>query len=167
MRVLARRFMVVAVLLLAAALHNGGARPAFAVEPGEMLADPKLEARARALSGEFRCLVCQNESIDESNADLAHDLRVLIRQQIKEGQSDAQIRSFLVARYGQFVLLKPRFEPETMLLWLGPFIVLVLGAAAIAAAARRRREASEAALSEEEREKLGRLTDRESAESPL
>ena len=155
---MAQRLILAAALLLAAVFHNGGAGPAFAVEPSEMLADPKLETRARALSGEFRCLVCQNESIDESNADLAHDLRVLIRQQIKEGQSDAQIRSFLVARYGQFVLLKPRFEPETILLWLGPFIVLAAGFAAIIAAARRRRAAPEVALSDEEREKLGRLT---------
>jgi cytochrome c-type biogenesis protein CcmH len=155
---LAQRLILAAALLLAAVFHSGGAGPAFAVEPSEMLADPKLEARARALSGEFRCLVCQNESIDESNADLAHDLRILIRQQVKEGQSDAQIRSFLVARYGQFVLLKPRFERETILLWLGPFIVLAAGFATIIAAARRRRAAPEAGLSDEEREKLGRLT---------
>jgi cytochrome c-type biogenesis protein CcmH len=151
------RLALAAILLVAAALSGDGVSPAFAVEPSEMLADSVLEARARALSGEFRCLVCQNESIDESNADLAHDLRVLIRQQVKDGRSDAEIRGFLVARYGQFVLLKPRFDGKTMLLWLGPFIVLVAGLATIVAAARRRRAAPETTLSDEEREKLERL----------
>jgi len=147
--------MLAAVLLLAAIFRAG---PALAVEPGEMLVNPALEGRARALSGEFRCLVCQNESIDESNADLAHDLRALIRQQIKDGRTDAEIRAFLVARYGQFVLLKPRFDGETLLLWLGPFIVLAAGAALIFAAARRRQASPAATLSDEEREQLEHLS---------
>jgi cytochrome c-type biogenesis protein CcmH len=134
------------------------ARPALAVEASEVLGDPKLEARARLLSGEFRCLVCQNESIDESNAQLAHDLRVLIREQLAAGRSDAQIRDFLVDRYGQFVLLKPRFDGETLLLWLGPFLILAIGAGLIGFAARRRRiAAADAPLSEEERAELERL----------
>ena len=134
------------------------ARPALAVEANEVLADPKLEARARVLSGEFRCLVCQNESIDESTAQLAHDLRVLIREQLVAGRSDAQIRDFLVDRYGQFVLLKPRFDGETLLLWLGPFLILAIGAGLIGVAARRRRiAAADAPLSAEERAELERL----------
>ena len=94
--------------------------PVLAVEADEMLADPALEARARALSAQFRCLVCQNELIDESNAELAHDLRVLIREQVSAGRSDAEIRAFLTARYGQFVLLKPGFGKRNLLSGSGP-----------------------------------------------
>ena len=99
---------------------------AHAVEPAERLADPALEARARALSQELRCLVCQNQSIDESNADLAHDLRVLLRQRLAAGDTDRQVLDYLVARYGVFVLLDPPFAPATYLLWLTP-PALVLG----------------------------------------
>lgn len=135
-----------------------GLRPALAVEANEMLADPALEARARSLSTQFRCLVCQNESIDESNAELAHDLRVLIRQQVSAGRSDAEIRAFLTARYGQFVLLKPSFGKETFLLWLGPFLVLAAGAAMIALARRRRGSvALEAPLSDAEKTRIENL----------
>lgn len=98
-----------------------------AVEPDEKLDDPGLEARARALSAGFRCLVCQNQSIDDSQAPLAHDLRVLIRQLLKAGDSDADIRTFVVARYGEFVLLKPPFEPRTIVLWLAPFALVAFG----------------------------------------
>jgi cytochrome c-type biogenesis protein CcmH len=133
------------------------ARPALAVEASEMLADPALEARARALSAEFRCLVCQNESIDESGAPLAHDLRVLIREQISAGRSDAEIRDFLVARYGQFVLLRPRFGPETLLLWLGPFLILIGGAVVIWRSSRRREQSADAPLTAEERARLASL----------
>jgi cytochrome c-type biogenesis protein CcmH len=133
-------------------------RPALAVEANEMLADPALEARVRNLSAQFRCLVCQNESIDESNAELAHDLRVLIREQVRAGRSDAEIREFLTARYGQFVLLKPSFGKETYLLWLGPFLVLAAGTLTIALARRRRSSvALEAPLSETERARLENL----------
>ena len=107
-----------------------------AVEPGEQLADPRQEARARALSTELRCLVCQNQSIDDSNAPLAKDLRVLLREQIAAGKSDADVMNFIVARYGEFVLLRPRFSWDTALLWLAP--LLVLGAAAAAIFARTR-----------------------------
>ena len=101
-----------------------------AVEPDEILANPVLEARARAISAGLRCMVCQNESIDDSDADLAKDLRILIRQKLKAGASDDQIRAYLVQRYGDFILLKPPFEGATLLLWLGPALVLVLGAGA-------------------------------------
>lgn len=133
-------------------------QPALAVEANEMLTDPALEARARTLSAQFRCLVCQNESIDESNAELAHDLRVLIREQVKAGRSDAEIRAFLTARYGEFVLLKPSFGEKTFLLWLGPFLVLAAGAAIIACARRRRgSDALAAPLSDAERARLENL----------
>jgi cytochrome c-type biogenesis protein CcmH len=148
-----------AAALVLAVMAGAAMRPrvALAVEASEMLADPRLEARARSLSGEFRCLVCQNESIDESNAQLAHDLRILIREQLSAGSSDAQIRDFLVARYGQFVLLRPRFDAETVLLWLGPFLVLAIGAVLIGLAARRRSGRTDAPLSEAERVALERL----------
>jgi cytochrome c-type biogenesis protein CcmH len=144
----------VAILTVLAVWPGLSPRPALAVEASEMLADPVLEARARALSAEFRCLVCQNESIDESGAPLAHDLRVLIREQLGAGRSDAEIREFLVARYGQFVLLRPRFGPETLLLWLGPFLILLGGAAMIWRSARLREASVDAPLSAEERARL-------------
>ena len=103
-----------------------------------MLPDPKLEARARAISQELRCLVCQNESIDESEAPLAHDLRVLVRQRVEAGDSDAQVMNFIVARYGEFVLLKPRLEWRTALLWGTPPGLLLIGIVMLLIAARRR-----------------------------
>lgn len=109
-----------------------------AVEPAEMLPDPHLEARARAISAGLRCLVCQNESIDESNATLAHDIRVLVRERLLAGDSDQQIRDFLVSRYGNFILLKPPFEPGTYLLWLTPFLLLLAGGGAIYLNTRRK-----------------------------
>jgi cytochrome c-type biogenesis protein CcmH len=127
---------------------------AFAVTPDEMLADPKLEARAEALSAELRCMVCQNESIDESEAPLAHDIRVLVRQKIVAGDSDAQIRAFLVARYGDFILLKPPFKPETFLLWTAPLLLLLAGGAAIGFSIRQRKTSAPASLSAEEKAKL-------------
>jgi cytochrome c-type biogenesis protein CcmH len=113
--------------------------PALAVEPNERLADPVLEARARALSEELRCLVCQNESIDQSAAPLAHDLRVLLRERIQAGDSDAQAVKFLTDRYGDFVLLKPPVEPATYVLWFGPAILLVVAAAGGVVYLRRRK----------------------------
>ena len=110
----------------------------WAVQPNEILSDPALEARARALSAELRCLVCQNESIDESHADLARDLRLLIRERIVQGQSNAEIRDFLVSRYGDFILLNPPFKPTTWLLWLSPVMILLLGGWAIMQATGRR-----------------------------
>ena len=101
--------------------------PAYAVRPDEMLADPKLEARARDIGKDLRCLVCRNQSIDDSEADLAHDLRVLVRQRLTAGDTDRQVIDYIVSRYGQYVLLKPPFEVATWLLWGGPGLILLLG----------------------------------------
>src|SRR6187397_3078929 len=101
--------------------------PAFAVQPDEVLSDPALEARARVLSQELRCLVCQNQSIDDSDALLARDLRLLLRERLKSGDSDQQVLDFLVARYGEFVLLRPPFTWHTLALWLAPPLLLAFG----------------------------------------
>jgi cytochrome c-type biogenesis protein CcmH len=146
--------------ILLAAMMGLWAAPALAVEPGERLADPALEARARALGGELRCLVCQNQSIDDSNADLAHDLRVLIRERLSAGDSDSQVLQFMVRRYGDFILLNPPVRADTYLLWFGPFAVLALGAFGAALYLRRNRGAPEQAptpLSADERRRLERL----------
>ena len=134
---------------------------AFAVTPGEMLKDPALEARARHLSGELRCMVCQNESIDDSAAPLAHDLRVLVRQRITAGDSDQQVLDYLVARYGEFVLLKPRFEWHTLLLWGLPPVALVAGIAGIFVAVRRRSAGTREppALTAEEQQRIATLVE--------
>jgi cytochrome c-type biogenesis protein CcmH len=143
-------------LAFAVAASIGG-RAAQAVEPSERLADPALEARARALSQELRCLVCQNQSIDESNADLAHDLRVLLRQRLVAGDTDRQVLDYVVARYGVFVLLDPPFAPATYLLWLTP-PALVLGAGIfLLVRARRRPDPELPALSQEERDRAALL----------
>jgi cytochrome c-type biogenesis protein CcmH len=146
-------------LFLAIALAAGlGAPAADAVEPSERLADPALEARARALSQELRCLVCQNQSIDESNADLAHDLRVLLRQRLTAGDTDRQVFDYVVARYGVFVLLDPPFLPATYLLWLAPPLLLLGAGTFVVVRARRRRPDPELpALSEEERARAALL----------
>jgi cytochrome c-type biogenesis protein CcmH len=112
-----------------------------AVQPDEILADAVLEGRARALSKELRCMVCQNQSIDDSDAPLARDLRVLVRERLQAGDSDGQVIDFLVARYGEFVLLKPRFSLHTALLWLGPAAVMLIGALGLFVLARRYRAA--------------------------
>jgi cytochrome c-type biogenesis protein CcmH len=114
-------------------------RFAYAVEPSERLADPTLEVRARALSKELRCLVCQNQSIDESNADLAHDLRLLLRQRLAAGDTDQQILDYVAARYGVFVLLDPPFAPLTWLLWLPPPLLVFGGGGLLLLRAQRRR----------------------------
>lgn len=118
-----RRLKALLVILVVATA--GLVQPVLAVEPDEVLADPGLEARARSLSGELRCLVCQNQSIDDSNAPLAKDLRLIVRERLKAGDSDAQVKQFLVARYGDFVLLKPPFAAYTLLLWIAPALVLL------------------------------------------
>jgi cytochrome c-type biogenesis protein CcmH len=147
-----------ALLCLIAIPHVAGA-----VEPSEMLKDPKLEARARELSTELRCMVCQNESIDESQATLAHDLRVLIRQRIAAGESNQQVRDYLVSRYGDFILLKPPFKPETLLLWGTPLLIFLGGGAAILLSIRRRASSLKpASLSAAEEEKLAALMKDES-----
>ena len=129
-----------------------------AVEPGEQLADAKLEARARAISTELRCLVCQNESIDTSEADLARDLRHIVRERLKAGDSDDQIKAFVVARYGEFVLLKPHLDGGTSALWFGPFGLLLGGfAAAYFYFQQRRAKALEGYLSGDEERQLDDL----------
>jgi cytochrome c-type biogenesis protein CcmH len=117
------RAICLAVLFSLAAMA-----PAYAVRPDEVLADPQLEARARAISAELRCMVCQNQSIDDSDAPLARDLRLLVRERLKAGDSEDAIRTFLTARYGDFILLKPPLKFETVLLWVGPAAILFLGA---------------------------------------
>jgi cytochrome c-type biogenesis protein CcmH len=133
------------------------AGPALAVQPDEVMKDPALEARARALSSELRCLVCQNESIDDSEAPLARDIRVLIRERIGEGESNDAVRDYLVSRYGDFILLKPPFKPETLLLWLSPVLVLGLGVGA-ALFAYRRAPSVTPRLTAEEEARLAALT---------
>jgi cytochrome c-type biogenesis protein CcmH len=128
-----------------------------AVEPSERLADPALEARARALSQTLRCLVCQNESIDESDASLAHDIRMLLRERLKAGDSDAAARQYIVARYGDFVLLKPPLETATLMLWFGPALVFVIGGLGVVLYLRRRRQQDEPPLTEAERQRLARI----------
>jgi cytochrome c-type biogenesis protein CcmH len=140
-----------------------GASAAYAVQPDEIMSDPVMEARARDLSRELRCMVCQNQSIDDSEAPLARDLRLLVRERIAAGNSDAQVMDFLVARYGEFVLLKPRFENHTLLLWLVPPLALIGGGLALWAHGRRRQRlaaeenASALTLSAEEEARLQRL----------
>ncbi len=133
--------------------------PAGAVEPNEILADPALEARARDISRGLRCVVCQNESIDESNADLAHDLRVLVRERLVAGDSDEQVVQYIVDRYGDFVLLRPPVKPETYLLWASPAILLLIAAVLIAIYLRRHRRIGAAAppLTAEEQARVDAL----------
>ncbi len=141
---------------LAVVLVLAGLSQALAVQPDEILKDPALESRARALSAELRCLVCQNQSIDDSDAPLARDLRILLREQIEQGKTDDQVMDFIVARYGEYVLLKPRFSGQTLLLWGLPFAVLAFAALALFL---RRRPATiaENPLSREEKAALERL----------
>ncbi len=131
--------------------------PALAVRPDEMLSDPKLEARARSISAELRCLVCQNQSIDDSDADLARDLRILVREHLTAGETDSEIKDYLVARYGEYVLLRPRFEWDTALLWGAGPLTLLLGGVAIFMARRRTRAAPDRALSDAEEARLKAL----------
>lgn len=143
---------LVAALMLAAS-------PAAAVLPDEMLADPALEARARVISQQLRCVVCQNQSIDDSDAPLARDLRLVVREQLQMGRSDAECMDYVVQRYGSFVLLKPPVEPVTWPLWLGPFAVLLGGGAALYGLSRRRIVAEAAPLDASEAAEIARLAD--------
>ena len=144
------RFALLVALALASA-------PALAVQPDEVMKDPVLEARARALSAELRCLVCQNQSIDDSEALLARDIRILIRQRIEKGESNDAVRAYLVSRYGDFILLRPRFKLETLLLWLSPPLTLCAGLAAVLLA-RRRAPALTPGLSAQEEARFAALT---------
>lgn len=153
--------------LVSAAVAFTMAAPARAVQPDEMLPDPRLEQRARALSQHLRCMVCQNQSIDDSEAPLAKDLRLLVRERLKAGDSDPQVIDYMVARYGDFVLLKPRFSWQTVVLWLTPAIVLLAGGLGLLIALRRRRSLAAAAapppLTPAEERKLAELA---KADSP-
>lgn len=140
------------LLLIAAAMLCMAA----AADPAERLPNPAQEARARAIFRETRCLVCQNESIDDSEADLARDLRGVIRAQIAAGRSNSEVRAFLVRRYGEFVMLKPSFSPGNLVLWIGPFLVVALGAGWLILG--RRSERAPELLSSEEEARLAALT---------
>lgn len=153
---------MIRMLILAAGLAAALApAPAGAVNPDEMLADPKLEERARVISKDLRCLVCQNQSIDDSDAGLAKDLRVLVRERLKEGDSNEQVLDYVVARYGDFVLLKPPVKGSTLVLWIGPAVVAALGILALILFFRRRQGAAPAAaaqpLSNEEQARLKQI----------
>ena len=132
------------------------ATPAFAVLPHEQLKDPALEARARAISKELRCVVCQNQTIDESDATLAADLRMIVRERLVAGDSDEQVKAWIVARYGDYVLMRPPFRGETALLWLGPALVLLLGGIGVGLYLRNR-TTPQPALSPDEQAELDRL----------
>ena len=146
-RALAGLAMAVALLFAA---------PAGAVQPNEVLQDETLEARARDLSAQLRCMVCQNQSIDESDAELARDLRVLVRDRLKAGDSDAEVIDYIVSRYGEFVLLKPRFSVRNALLWGTPLILLI-GGSVFAWISVRSRRRIETKLSDEEEAALSRI----------
>jgi cytochrome c-type biogenesis protein CcmH len=143
--------------LAALAVLLAAAGPTLAVEPDEILTDAKLEARARAISSGLRCLVCQNQSIDDSNAPLARDLRLLVRERLKAGDSDRQVMQFVEDRYGEFVLLRPAFNAHTVLLWLAPLLVLLGAIWAAARALVRRAPQTAAPLTQAEEEKLRAL----------
>lgn len=143
----------ISALFFLALLHL----PALAVQPDEVLKDSQLEHRARELSTELRCLVCQNQSIDDSDASLARDLRLLVRERLSEGDSDDQIRRFVVERYGEFVLLKPVFQPHTLILWLTPAIVLLIGGGSLYVVSRRKKKQVVEPLSEREQAALDAL----------
>ena len=166
-----RRFAIALTLAAGLALSGGvAAPPALAApQPDEILDDPALEQRARALSANLRCLVCQNQSIDDSDAPLARDLRVLVRERLVEGYSDDEIEAFVVARYGEFVLFRPPFNASTVLLWGSPVLVLGAGALGLFFAIRRRRDGApvvQADLTAQERAELDRiLADRRSGDA--
>lgn len=150
------RVTLIGLVLALAALAAAIATPSRALQPDEVLPDRQMERRARDLSAGLRCLVCQNQSIDDSDAPLARDLRLLVRERLKAGDSDAQVKTFVVQRYGDFVLLKPPFKLETLVLWLSPLFVFLAGGMAIVLARRSGARAPEP-LSASEQEKLDGL----------
>ncbi|MEQ8508970.1 MAG: cytochrome c-type biogenesis protein CcmH [Rhodospirillaceae bacterium] len=138
---------------------------ALAVDPYEVLEDPVLEQRARALSQELRCVVCQNESIDDSNAELARDMRRLVRQRVTQGDSDEDVLSYMVERYGDFVLLRPQFKPQNYVLWFGPFVLLLCGAVVVRQYMRQQKPKTPTPLSEAEQKELAALMAETNSES--
>ncbi|WP_425374218.1 cytochrome c-type biogenesis protein [Neorhizobium lilium] len=141
--------LVLCIVLLLAPL------PAFAVNPDEILPDATQEHRAREISSQLRCMVCQNQSIDDSNADLARDLRLLVRERIKDGDSDGQVIDYVVSRYGEFVLLKPRLNARTIILWAMPVLLLLIGGLSLLAVLRKRpAQRTVAALTAEEQARI-------------
>lgn len=153
-------------LLIAVALSCLAATSAPAVQPDEVLPDARMEARARALSAELRCMVCQNQSIDDSDAPLAKDLRVLVRQRLLAGDSDEEVLDYLVARYGQFVLLRPRLEPQTLILWGTPVLLLLAGGTFLLLSRRRETPGSAPLSAAEERAVVEALDRMEAREPP-
>jgi cytochrome c-type biogenesis protein CcmH len=149
--------------LLIGAMLAGLAGPALAVSPDEQLADPALEARARHLSRELRCVVCQNQSIDESDAALARDLRIILRERLLAGDTDAQAKDFLVERYGSYVLLRPPLNGDTALLWLGPLAALAIGGAGVAVYLRGRRPAAAIPLDADDEARVAKLLNDEAS----
>lgn len=146
-------------LALAILLALSIASTAFAISPDEILKDPALEARARAIGQSLRCLVCQNQSIDDSDAGLARDLRTLVRERLTAGDSDQAVIAYVVSRYGDFVLLRPPVKPETWALWFGPLLLLVGVGSLIAVRARRKRVVDTTPLSSDEQAELARLVE--------
>lgn len=132
---------------------------AFALNPDEVLSDPQLERRAREISAGLRCMVCQNESIDDSNAELARDLRILVRERLTAGDTDKEVRDFVVARYGEFVLLRPRLSANTLLLWGFPIVILLIGGGTLLFSLRRRKVIAPEPLSGEEKARLSKILD--------
>jgi cytochrome c-type biogenesis protein CcmH len=141
------------ILAVLAAMLMAGP-PAFAVTPDEVLPDAALEARARSISAELRCMICQNQSIDDSDAELARDLRVLVRQRLVAGDSDGEVLDYVVSRYGEFVLLRPRVSWRNALLWGTPVLILLAGGANVLLASRRRKTLETPALTDDERRAL-------------
>ncbi|HHX90084.1 MAG TPA: cytochrome c-type biogenesis protein CcmH [Paracoccus sp.] len=151
------RILLILLMLLAAPITFAPA-PALAVQPDEVLDDPALEARARALSAGLRCVVCRNESIDESNADLARDMRIILRERLVAGDSDAQAVQYLVDRYGEYVLLNPQRDGVNLILWVSAPVLLLLGLG-VALMALRRRTPPVAPLSDDEKARLREILD--------
>ncbi len=151
---LSGRIVQVLTVLLATLLPL----PALAVSPDEMLPDPAMESRARTLSAELRCMVCQNQSIDDSNAELARDLRLLVRDRINHGEDDEQVLNYIVSRYGEFVLLRPRFSVRTMTLWGSPFVLILAGGLSLLVFSRQNaRRPTGTCLNSEEETRLQKL----------
>lgn len=153
-----------ALLLLFALLVPLHVAPAFAVQPDEVLSNPALEARARELSKELRCMVCQNQSIDDSDAPLARDLRLLVRERLKAGDTDQQVLSFMVDRYGEFVLMRPVLSWRNALLWGAPILAILLGGGVVLSAMRRRAAPDVARLTPDEEARVARLLAQEHSE---